>query len=95
MAFYLHDQPTTYLLPEPYGATQFTLWPEYRVTPDSRALYVTTSTGPPPDGLKDQFKNVILADDFWSQHAGRNVREFQIFFCSSQPGPDVAAPGNK
>jgi 4-amino-4-deoxy-L-arabinose transferase-like glycosyltransferase len=87
MAFYLKDQPTTYLLPEPYGTTQFTLWPEYRVTPDSRALYVTTSTGPAPQDLKDQFKNVVLADDFWSQHDGRGVREFLIFICTVDQTP--------
>ncbi len=51
MAFYLPDQPITYLLPETYGATQFTLWPGYHVQPDTRALYVTDSTGPLPNNV--------------------------------------------
>ena len=94
MAFYLKDQPTTYLLPEPYGATQFTLWPEYRVTPDSRALYVTTSTGPAPEALKQEFTNVVMVDDFWSQHAGRGVREFLIFYAGNSGQLPAAAGPN-
>jgi hypothetical protein len=92
MAFYLKDQPTTYLLPQPYGATQFSLWPEYRLNPDTRALYVTTSSGPAPDELKQEFTHVVMVDDFWSQHAGRPVREFLIYACASdQPRATAAA----
>ena len=93
MAFYLKDQPTTYLLPQPYGATQFTLWPEYQIDSKSRALYVTTSTGPAPQALKDQFKRVVQVDDFWSQHDGRGVREFLIFLCGSDLEPDARVAG--
>jgi len=82
MAFYLPGQPVTYLLPEPYGATQFTLWPTYQVVPDTRALYVTTSTNKLPDDLTTQFNQVKLVDDFWARHLGRNVREFRIYFCT-------------
>jgi len=82
MTFYLPDQPTTYLLPEPYGATQFTLWPGYVVHPDSEALYVTASTRTPPKMLLEEFSHVNLVDDFWSQHAGRPVAEFQIYLCT-------------
>ena len=81
MSFYLPDQPVTYLLPEPYGATQFTLWPGYNVGPDTRALYVTDSTDPVPMTLDEQFKQVELVDDFWSQHHGQPVFHFCIYFC--------------
>jgi len=92
MAFYLNDQPTTYLLPQPYGATQFSLWPEYHVSPDTRALYVTTSTGAAPDELNQEFTNVVMVDDFWSQHAGRPVREFLIYACdAAKPRATAAA----
>ena len=43
MAFYLPDQPTTYLPPATYGESQFTLWPGYQLQPGTRALYVTDS----------------------------------------------------
>jgi 4-amino-4-deoxy-L-arabinose transferase-like glycosyltransferase len=82
MAFYLPDQPTTYLHPEPYGATQFTLWPGYAVRPDTRALYVTTSNDPPPTSVTDQFGKVELLDDFWSQYHGRPMTEFHIYLCT-------------
>lgn len=90
MAFYLSDQPTTYLLPEPYGATQFTLWPEYSVRPDSRALYVTTSTSPTPEILKDEFNKVELVDAFWSQHNGRPVTAFRIYLCTDEDAGRVS-----
>jgi 4-amino-4-deoxy-L-arabinose transferase-like glycosyltransferase len=83
MAFYLPDQPTPYLLPEPYGATQFTLWPTYQVMPDTRALFVTTYTNDPPDAqLATQFNQVKLVDDFWTTHLGRKVKEFRIYLCT-------------
>jgi 4-amino-4-deoxy-L-arabinose transferase-like glycosyltransferase len=82
MAFYLPDQPVTYLLPEPYGASQFTLWPGYSVQSDTRALYVTDSTRPPPQTLQDEFRRIILVDDFWSQHRGRPMTHFHIYLCT-------------
>ena len=81
MAFYLPDQPTTYLLPKPYGSSQFTLWPGYEVTAGTRALYVGeahTPPGPPP-ALQKDFKQVVLVDDFWSQYHGRPMTHFQIY----------------
>jgi len=82
MAFYLPDQPTTYLQPEPYGSTQFTLWPGYDVGPGTRALYVTTSDGPPPESVQKQFSKVELVDDFWSQYHGRPMTRFHIYLCT-------------
>ena len=82
VAFYLPDQPVTYLLPEPYGASQFTLWPGYDVQPDTRALYVTDSNGPVPKKLEEQFGRVELVDDFWSQHHGRPMTRFHIYLCT-------------
>jgi 4-amino-4-deoxy-L-arabinose transferase-like glycosyltransferase len=83
MAFYLPGQPTPYLLPATYGDTQFTLWPEYTVRPGTRALYVTTSNGRLPKPLLDEFNKVELVDDFWSQHEGRPMTEFHIYFCTN------------
>jgi 4-amino-4-deoxy-L-arabinose transferase-like glycosyltransferase len=82
MAFYLPDQPTPYLLPATYGDTQFTLWPGYEVHSGIRALYVTTSTKPPPKKLLDEFNTVELVDDFWSQHHGRPMTRFRIYLCT-------------
>jgi hypothetical protein len=81
MAFYLPDQPITYLLPAPYGASQFTLWPGYNPQPDTRALFVTDSTNPAPKTLEEQFNRVELVDDFWSQHHGRPMTRFRIYLC--------------
>jgi len=82
MSFYLPDQPTTFLLPEPYGASQFTLWPGYQAGPGIRALYVTVSTNALPANLSDQFPTVRLVDDFWSLHHGRPMTEFRIYLCT-------------
>ncbi len=82
MAFYLPDQPRTYLLPETYGASQFSLWPEYQVQPGTRALYVTVSTNGAPPELLAQFPQVRLVDEFWSKHHGRPMTEFCIYLCT-------------
>jgi len=84
MAFYLPDQPTTYLLPATYGDTQFTLWPGYTVQTNTRALYVTTSLRTPPKGLQEQFAKVELIEDFWSQYHGRPMTEFHIYLCTHE-----------
>jgi hypothetical protein len=85
MAFYLPDQPATYLPPAPYGASQFTLWPGYQVQTDTRALYVTGQTDPAkavPQSLRDDFNHVELVDDFWSQYHGRPMTHFYIYLCT-------------
>ena len=82
MSFYLPGHPVVYLPPEPYGATQFTLWPGYSVRPDTRALYVTDSMGPVPPALEAQFKQVALVDDFWSHYRGQPVFHFRIYACT-------------
>ncbi len=79
MQFYLADRPPTYLPPEPYGNTQFTLWPGYRVTAETRALFVTDSLKPPPQSLLDQFSECSLVDDFWSRDRGRPRKRFRIY----------------
>ena len=84
MAFYLPDQPVTYLVPAPYGSSQFTLWPGYQVTPDTRALYVTSDTRPVPQPLQDQFTRIELVDDFWSQHHGRPMNHVCIYLCTRE-----------
>ena len=87
MAFYLPDQPVTYLLPEPYGASQFGLWPGYTNRPGTRALYVTSQTNPEkivPEKLKEEFSKVEQVDDFWSQHHGRPMTHFYIFICTHE-----------
>ncbi|HEX3855669.1 MAG TPA: glycosyltransferase family 39 protein [Verrucomicrobiae bacterium] len=83
MAFYLPDQPTTYLPPEKYGASQFTLWPGYQLQPDTRALFVTDSTKDvPPKTLQDGFGKIELVDDFWAQHHGHPMTRFRIYLCT-------------
>ncbi len=82
MAFYLPDQPVTYLLPAPYGSSQFTLWPGYQLRPDTRALYVTDSDKPVPPALGEEFKKIELVDDFWSLHDGRPMTRFHIYYCT-------------
>jgi 4-amino-4-deoxy-L-arabinose transferase-like glycosyltransferase len=84
MAFYLPDQPVTYLVPAPYGSSQFTLWPGYQVTPDTRALYVTSDTRPIPQPLQDQFTRIELVDDFWSQHHGHPMNRARIYLCTRE-----------
>jgi 4-amino-4-deoxy-L-arabinose transferase-like glycosyltransferase len=83
MAFYLPDQPATYLPPAPYGDTQFTLWPGYRLQPGTRALFVTDSTKDVlPKTLQDGFNKIELVDDFWAQHHGRPMTRFRIYLCT-------------
>jgi 4-amino-4-deoxy-L-arabinose transferase-like glycosyltransferase len=82
MTFYLPDHPTTYLPPQEYGASQFTLWPGYRVTPETRALYITTGGHSPPKVLQQQFSKIKVVDDFWAQHHGRPTRQYLIYLCT-------------
>ena len=82
MAFYLPDRPVTYLPPAPYGTSQFTLWPSYRLQPETHALFVTDSMEPPPPSLQADFTTIELVDDFWSQHHGRPMTHFRIYLCT-------------
>jgi 4-amino-4-deoxy-L-arabinose transferase-like glycosyltransferase len=83
MAFYLPDQPMTYLPPAKYGDSQFTLWPGYQVQSDTRALFVTDSTKDVlPKTLQDGFSKIELVDDFWAQHHGRPMTRFRIYLCT-------------
>jgi 4-amino-4-deoxy-L-arabinose transferase-like glycosyltransferase len=82
MAFYLPDQPVTYLLPEEYGASQFNLWPNYHLRPGTRALFVSDSTRGVPKNLADGFNKVELVDDFWALHDGRPMTRFFIYLCT-------------
>jgi hypothetical protein len=82
MAFYLPDQPATYMAPEPYGSSQFTLWPGYKVSQETRALYVTWDPEDPPQTLKNQFSNIRLIDDFMTMEHGRPVKRACIYLCT-------------
>jgi 4-amino-4-deoxy-L-arabinose transferase-like glycosyltransferase len=82
MTFYLPDQPTTYLLPREYGASQFTLWPGYEVTPETRALFVTGKTNVDAETFRGQFSKVEKVDDFWSMHRGRPMFHYCIYLCT-------------
>jgi hypothetical protein len=83
MAFYLPDQPTTYLPPEEYGASQFSLWPGYHLQPGTHALFVTDSTRGVAKNLPAEFNKVELVDEFWAQHHGRPMTRFFIYLCTS------------
>jgi 4-amino-4-deoxy-L-arabinose transferase-like glycosyltransferase len=84
MTFYLPDKPTTYLPPAPYGSSQFTLWPDYQVTPETRALFVTSDIRPLPPTLQQQFSRIELVDDFWSQHHGRDMNHICVYLCTRE-----------
>jgi hypothetical protein len=80
MQFYLADHPVTYVQPEAYGKSQFTLWPGYTVGYGTRALFVTIGKPQLPEKMKEQFNHSRLVDDFWSEHRGRATTRFQIYF---------------
>jgi len=80
MQFYLPDHPFAYVQPEPYGGSQFTLWPGYTVTPGTRALFVIEGKMQLPQEMRNQFKHSQLVDDFWSEHRGRATTHFHIYF---------------
>ena len=82
MAFYMPCRPTTYVYTQPYGKSQFTLWPGYKVEPGTRALYVTDSMRPPPKTLVQEFTRIEPMDDFWSQHRGRPMTRYRIYLCT-------------
>jgi hypothetical protein len=84
IAFYLPDRPVTYLPPEPYGTSQFTLWPGYNLRPDSRALFVTDSMEPPPKALQVDCTTIEMVDDFWSQYHGRPMTHLRIYLCTGE-----------
>lgn len=81
MAYYLPDQPTTYLPKGPYGENQFTLWPTYSTNDHTRALYVTDRTKPPPSSVLRDFPRYKQVDDFWALHKGRPMDHFIIYLC--------------
>jgi hypothetical protein len=79
MQFYLPDHPVTYVQPEAYGKSQFTLWPGYTLRHGTRALFVTERKMQLPQKMRDDFKYSRLVDDFWSEHRGRATTRFQIY----------------
>lgn len=88
MAFYLPDQPETFLLPEKYGASQFSLWPGYHLETGTRALFVRKVARRFPATLSTDFRNVRQVDQFWTLHNGRPMNEFQIYLCTpGEPNP--------
>src|ERR1051325_769474 len=84
MTFYLPDRPVTYLPPEPYGSTQFSLWSGYEVRPDTHAPFVAYAEALRPKALQEQFNRIELVDDFWSLHHGRPMTQFRLYICSRQ-----------
>jgi len=82
MAYYLPDRPKTYLPPERYGKSQFSLWPHYELKPDTRALFVTSTLRPLPPALREQFPKTELVEEFISQHKGRPMTRFRIYLCT-------------
>ena len=80
MQFYLPDHPFTYVPPDAYGKSQFTLWPGYTVGYGTRALLVTVGGTPLRQKMKDEFNHSQQVDDFWSEHRGRATTRFRIYF---------------
>ena len=93
MTFYLPDRPWGYLWPEPFGSSQFSLWPRYTLTPESRALFVTDTDTPVYwyPGMTNEFRKFELVDDFVTQHNGRPMRRFWIWLCT-EPNVSAAPP---
>jgi 4-amino-4-deoxy-L-arabinose transferase-like glycosyltransferase len=78
--FYLPDHPTVY---QPTGwHPQFKLWGGYQLAPGTRALFITSGKKNPKDKtpLAQEFNPPELADDFWAQENGRDIKEFHIYF---------------
>jgi len=84
MSFYLPDQPVTYLPPERYGRSQFSLWPGYEVPAGRRALLVTQTLRPIPKPLAHQFSKIEVVDDFWSEYRGQQISHFQIYLLQQE-----------
>ncbi len=80
MEFYLPDHPLAYVQPEPYGESQFTLWPGFTVRHGTRALFVSVGKAGLPQGMKNEFSHSQLIDEFWSEHRGRPTNHFRIYF---------------
>jgi membrane protease YdiL (CAAX protease family) len=93
MAFYLPGQPPTFMPPEPYGSSQFTLWPSYKAARDTRALFVTWGPQTPPDELRSQFGRIELVDDFWTLHHGRPMKRVCVYLCSPEPFSSAGSSG--
>jgi len=70
--------------PEPYGQSQFTLWPGYTVEHGTRALFVTIGKAQLPQRMKDDFNHSQLVDDFWSEHRGPSNHSFPYLFPSER-----------
>lgn len=82
MTFYLPDRPVTYLQPEPYASSQFSLWPTYEVPPATRALLIARGPNKIKESLRRQFSNIQLIDHFWTQENGRPMNEFYAYLCT-------------
>ena len=83
MAFYLPDQPTVYMAPADYGSSQFTLWPGYQMTPNSRALYIAWDVQKKfPPTLQQQFPKIELVDNFMAQYHGTPRKHVCIYLCT-------------
>jgi hypothetical protein len=91
--FYLPDHPTVF---QPTGwHPQFKLWGDYQLTPDTRALFVTSITNVAllnQHPFPSEFGPAKLVDDFWSKENGRNIREFRVYLLEAR---GKNPPGNR
>ncbi|QSR84107.1 glycosyltransferase family 39 protein [Methylacidimicrobium sp. B4] len=68
--------------------TQFALWPGYRPTPGSRALYISSETeGIVPTRLLGEFPKARYLGGAWRQWNGQRIEYFRFWLLS---GPDGA-----
>ena len=84
MSYYLPDKPRTYLPPERYGKSQFSLWPGYVASTNALFVSITLHERPLPPALLRDFPKCQLVDDFWSRHHGRPMTRFRIYFCTRE-----------
>lgn len=79
--FYLPDHPRIFQPTDRHP--QFKLWGGYQLVPGTRALFITTAIQENATNLgapfSTEFNPPKLADDFWAQENGRDIKRFQIY----------------
>jgi 4-amino-4-deoxy-L-arabinose transferase-like glycosyltransferase len=94
--FYLPDHPHVYQVTGRHP--QFRLWGGYTLGPGTRALYITSDMKEDlnhlPPQLSKEFPIRELVDDFWTQHKGKDLKRFRLYFLATteaEPAPPPPA----
>jgi 4-amino-4-deoxy-L-arabinose transferase-like glycosyltransferase len=84
LAFYLPDRPVTYVLKTERIQNQFSFWDSYSRQSGQRVFYVTDSIDVAPFELAQEFRDIRLVGDFYTQHLGRPIRRFQVYLAEKK-----------